>query len=1668
MDGQRQQYIPAPPHHISQSGSQTHMMSFPPPPPRIAHAAHGLVPPPPPGPPPGSTYGIQQGWQQGWGRHQAMAQPFPPPPPPLLNPNQAQNPHLAYSVTRSRQPAPLSIPSRSISNEIQPLTSATYIPGGESFGPGVGIPPLFTHDLQEQYGCPPEQYQYSIESDSMRHVSNPTNSDGATQHNTGNRSHQLTLPLRDPKDVISPGPPTATLQNPQPHNSAQVNESFVGGMTAQEADERWPLDRVLLWLAQNGFSNDWQETFRVLELCGASFVELGSRANGRRDLSKMHKVVYPQLTKECIKSGTGWDKARELEEGKRMRNLIRRIADQGTSDNATLGTRYYENSMLPSASTDGGVENSPNLGRDSFPSHITGTADSSPCQQYTAKATPLNVTQKQYSCHRTESGTPDARSDFSRSVFGMLDGRRGHSPSASSDNGILAVSEEHPQSGSPAPNYVAMAHQEYVPYSVEANGRSDKRHSSDSMLSRGFSSQGFFGGQGVGRQPDPKKNGQGPSPQDQGLRQGTGESYPKEHGKGFFHKLKWKKGPDSMHPSPEEINADSPTSPVGMRQGPPPTSVFARPGFDSGDMSLGERPPSSFSDYEKVQPPRSRNPTSSAPLKRYALATPDGWNYRLIDVTDVDAADALRITICNSLGIKDPGSALIYLTEPGQITHEDPLSDTMLVVNRRTKSDPHGTLKFFVHLAHPSPPPAPAPQATGLGLSFAERRSRNPVDDDARHHVWGVSSRPQPQAIKFDADKPPPYDQQAQPWNFVSDNKHASEQDIDGIEAAIYAAHEEYRREAERKQKAYLQSKQESQQQLKEVSKVSIRRDGVIDFDSPRLSPYEDKKADSLVPLRKPPSAPSESSTLSKVNSLSRKLGGRPRKNSAHKRSPSDQIFEQWGEKQRTSSPALPSPGLADGLGVALAGIGKVSSAIGKPFPNQTMTSTRSPLSSSEPVSGKGCSLQSVDFNNARGRRASPTSSSPKVPMYTRGKGNTVFRVPFYDWDGSTKCPAAPPEETKSAVPTLESDCSHSISPASALPDTQSQQKQRNRKSIGPDFDFQETEVSFSRVPVHVEDSDEDSDEGLFAIPLAGAKGGVQPKKNKAPMKNINGGQGRSAKPALTVNTGSRAAKGMSVSFKSPSTVEPSNTPSTRSTDNEIGGEQSFNESANDDNSSSKSPETSRDSRRHSIIRDDIWASRPPVDGMIDHLDDFFPDVDLDEPYVEGSLMSPPMSPVGGPGSSLGAELSDNQTLRNRAAHGTLNSLMSHDSMDTLGSDESTLKAKGIMNNVAQRNINRSQGGGLTRMKSIREVAKGAHQIHRNQSITASNAKSGALLRRKSTKMFGAKILQVKPGSRLSEHPIPMPQNVGAGSQSKVPQRQATFRIIRGQLIGKGTYGRVYLGINADNGEILAVKQVEVSPKAAGQDKDKMKEMVSALNQEIDTMQHLEHPNIVQYLGCERGELSISIYLEYIPGGSIGSCLRKHGKFEESVVKSLTRQVLSGLAYLHDQGILHRDLKADNILLDLDGTCKISDFGISKKTDNIYGNDVTNSMQGSVFWMAPEVVQSQGQGYSAKVDIWSLGCVVLEMFAGRRPWSKEEAIGAIFKLGSLNQAPPIPDDVSVAITPEALAFMYDCFTIDTFERPTAETLLSQHPFCKADPLYNFLDTELHAKIRHVL
>ncbi|KAJ6621648.1 hypothetical protein B0H10DRAFT_2016874 [Mycena sp. CBHHK59/15] len=330
--------------------------------------------------------------------------------------------------------------------------------------------------------------------------------------------------------------------------------------------------------------------------------------------------------------------------------------------------------------------------------------------------------------------------------------------------------------------------------------------------------------------------------------------------------------------------------------------------------------------------------------------------------------------------------------------------------------------------------------------------------------------------------------------------------------------------------------------------------------------------------------------------------------------------------------------------------------------------------------------------------------------------------------------------------------------------------------------------------------------------------------------------------------------------------------------------------------------------------------------------------------------------------------------------------------------------------------------------KSIRIVAQ-----ERKKYIDRTSRGGDALMniqRKRSTKLWGSRVEEVDT-SNLPESP-----------SSEGP---TTFKWVRGELIGRGTYGRVYLALNATTGEMIAVKQVEIPRTASDKNDSRQVTVVQALKLESETLKVLDHPNIVQYLGFEETPANLSIFLEYVPGGSIGSCLLKHGKFDEEVTKSFTSQILAGLEYLHSKGILHRDLKSDNILVEMTGVCKISDFGISKRTDD---HNAHTAMQGTVFWMAPEVINTQKKGYNFKIDIWSIGCVVLEMWAGTRPWVGDELV-ALFQS---KLPPPVPE--GLVLTPLADDFRRKCFAINPEERPPAAEL-RKHPYLTLAPGWAF-------------
>eukprot|EP00668_Euglena_longa_P046440 GGOE01062125.1.p1 GENE.GGOE01062125.1~~GGOE01062125.1.p1 ORF type:complete len:615 (-),score=176.37 GGOE01062125.1:232-2076(-) len=263
------------------------------------------------------------------------------------------------------------------------------------------------------------------------------------------------------------------------------------------------------------------------------------------------------------------------------------------------------------------------------------------------------------------------------------------------------------------------------------------------------------------------------------------------------------------------------------------------------------------------------------------------------------------------------------------------------------------------------------------------------------------------------------------------------------------------------------------------------------------------------------------------------------------------------------------------------------------------------------------------------------------------------------------------------------------------------------------------------------------------------------------------------------------------------------------------------------------------------------------------------------------------------------------------------------------------------------------------------------------------------------------------------------------------PGKKAPIRFRKGELLGQGGFGQVYLGMDMGNGKLIAVKQVDCRHLSTESELRQLKE-------EISLLKALSHPRIVHYLGFSQAGTKFSILLEYVPGGSIRSLLSKFGKFEESVISSYTNQLLHGLQYLHSCGVIHRDIKAANVLVSDLGEIKVSDFGACYKRSS--GPCDASKLWGTPLWMAPESVRSSW--YSSSSDIWGLGCTVLEMATGTLPWaelqlSTVEAV--LFHLGQCSAPPLIP----TTVPPLTADFIGQCLQMDPFSRPSIPHLL-QH------------------------
>lgn len=266
----------------------------------------------------------------------------------------------------------------------------------------------------------------------------------------------------------------------------------------------------------------------------------------------------------------------------------------------------------------------------------------------------------------------------------------------------------------------------------------------------------------------------------------------------------------------------------------------------------------------------------------------------------------------------------------------------------------------------------------------------------------------------------------------------------------------------------------------------------------------------------------------------------------------------------------------------------------------------------------------------------------------------------------------------------------------------------------------------------------------------------------------------------------------------------------------------------------------------------------------------------------------------------------------------------------------------------------------------------------------------------------------------------------------------------QGESLGKGAYGEVYKAMVA--GRFMAVKKIQLdfslNPAAAE------KELKSLLL-EINTLKRLKHPRIVRYHGCIRQEKeddpALLIFLEFMPSGSIKSVLQKFGPYGNGLVRKYTRQILEGLDFLHSEKIVHADVKGANILIDAEGDAKLADFGACRELEAL-SNTVTGGMksiQGSVYWMAPEVMKYKA---GRRSDIWSLGCTVIEMITAEPPWGKLRAekltvIETLKRIVQGEETPELPEK----IPSDCRNFLEHALMRDHTKRPYASQLL-KHRF----------------------
>jgi len=242
-----------------------------------------------------------------------------------------------------------------------------------------------------------------------------------------------------------------------------------------------------------------------------------------------------------------------------------------------------------------------------------------------------------------------------------------------------------------------------------------------------------------------------------------------------------------------------------------------------------------------------------------------------------------------------------------------------------------------------------------------------------------------------------------------------------------------------------------------------------------------------------------------------------------------------------------------------------------------------------------------------------------------------------------------------------------------------------------------------------------------------------------------------------------------------------------------------------------------------------------------------------------------------------------------------------------------------------------------------------------------------------------------------------------------------------GEKIGQGGFGVVYACMNSETGETVAVKSIKL--------RNLSKDSLWIIEEEVSLLKKLDHPNIVKYIDTVKTKDDLHIVLEYMENGSLARNLRLFGALSQALCALYTRQVLHGLAYLHDQGVIHRDIKGANILTTKQGLVKLADFGVATHT-----SAQTNDVVGTPYWMAPEIIELSGPNTAC--DIWSVGCTIIELLTLKPPYYDIPPMAALYRIVE-DEHPPLPEGLSPALRD----FLLLCFKKTPNLRHSAKQLL---------------------------